>query len=530
MKIRHLIKLCLLIGLLSACGKPATPPATPTVTIAPTATVPAPTPTPRPGEPSAWFRDAIVYEIVPRSFYDSNGDGMGDLRGITARLDYIQWLGANTLWLTPIFSSTSASGLDVMDFYSVAPGLGTKDDFVELVNQAHNRKMRVVMDLVTACTSNEFPQFKESLGKLDSRFSDWYQWANTAHTTYKGYANLRTLPLLNHKNAAVQAFLIQVAQDWLRTGVDGFRLGDATSVPHEFWKSFRQAVKQVNPSAMLLGEVWESDAAKLAPYFQDEFDVLFDVPLYYALAAQPARNGGGLLNGVGSPANLDTALGVTQLFSPTAQLMRFAGAHNTNRLASLVNQDVARERVAAALILTLPGAPMIYYGDEIGMPGSLGTGAFTDEYRRAPMDWAKSGQATGMTRWFKDAAKVIKPDDGISVEEQQNVKDSLLSLYQTLIAQRKGHAALRGSNMQVVASLCKACYAYLRWDSNDFYLVAFNFSNQTQSVTFDLVKTPRAVSGAGEDVLRGGTISMPSNGRYTLTMDAWDARVLHWGK
>ena len=146
------------------------------------------------------------------------------------------------------------------------------------------------------------------------------------------------------------------------------------------------------------------------------------------------------------------------------------------------------------------------------------------------MDWAKSGRATGMTTWFKDAVKVIKPDDGISVEEQQNVKGSLLSLYQTLITQRKGHAALRSNNFQVVASPCKACYAFLRWDANDFYLIAFNFSNQTQVVTLDLVKTPRAVRGAGEDVLRGGTISMPSNGRYTLTMDAWDARILHWGK
>ena len=529
MKMRHLIQLCVVLGLMNACGRPAATP-TPMVTAAATPSPVPVTPTTSPNESPAWFRNAIVYEIVPRSFYDSNGDGLGDLRGITTRLDYIQMLGANTLWLTPIFSSTSTSGFDVMDFYSLAPGLGTKDDFVELVNQAHSRKMRVVMDLVAAYTSNEFPQFKESLGKLDSRYSDWYQWTNTAHTAYKSYANLRALPLLNHKNAAVQTFLFQVAQDWLRTGVDGFRLGDATNAPHEFWKMFRQAVKQVNTNASLLGEVWASDPQKLTPYFQDEFDVLFDVPLYYALAGNPDRNGGGLLNGRSSPASLDVALGVTKPYSPTAQLTRFAGAHNTNRIASLVNQDLARERMAAVLILTLPGAPLIYYGDEIGMPGSLGAGAFTDEYRRAPMDWAKSGKATGMTTWFKDAAKVIKPDDGISVEEQQNAKGSLLSLYQMLIAQRQGHAALRSNNLQAVASPCKVCYAYLRWDTNDFYLVALNFSGQTQAVTLDLTQTPRAVNGPGEDVLLGGTVSLPSNGRYTLTMDAWDARILHWGK
>jgi alpha-amylase len=525
MKKPRLIRLCIMIGLLSACSKPSAPPAAPTMTVAPTPTALPPTPTPSPSESLAWFRDAVVYEIVPRSFYDSNGDGIGDLRGITARLDYIQSLGANTLWLTPIFSSTGTSGFGVIDFYSLAPGLGTRDDFVELVNQAHNLKMRVVMDLVTAYTSNEFPQFKESLGKPNSRYGDWYQWTNTTHTAYKSYANLRTLPLLNHKNAAVQTFLFQVAQDWLRTGVDGFRLGDATSVPHEFWKSFRQAVKQVNPHALLLGEVWDANPQKLVPYSQDEFDVLFDVPLYYALAANPDRNGGGSLNGAGSTANLET-----KPYSPTAQLIRFAGMHNTNRIASLVNQDPARERTAAVLILTLPGIPLIYYGDEIGMPGSLGTGTFADEYRRAPMDWYKSGKGASMTTWFKDAAKVIKPNDGISVEEQQNVKGSLLSLYQMLISQRMGHAALRGNNFQTIASPCKACYAYLRWDANDFYLIAFNFSDQTQAVTLDLIKTPRAVNGPGEDVLRGGTISFPSNGRYTLTMDAWDARILHWGK
>jgi len=529
MNLRRLVTLCTTLVLLAACSKSTATPE-PIATAAPTSTPIPPTPTTSPNESPAWFRDAIVYEIVPRSFYDSNGDGVGDLPGITSKLDYIQALGANTLWLTPVFSATSSFGLDVIDYATVAPGLGTKDDLINLIRQAHDRKMRVVMDLPVAYTSNEFAYFKDAYNKPASPYSDWYQWTNTAHTAYKSYANLRTLPLLNHKNASVQSYLVQVAQTWLSAGVDGFRFADADSVPHEFLKLFRQAVKQANSSAVLLGEVWNNDPKKLAPYFQDEFDALSDVPVYYTLAGSAERNGGGLLNGRSSPNDLDAALSATTLYTPTAQLIRFAGAHNTNRIASLVGQNAARERMAALLILTLPGTPLIYYGDEIGMPGSLGSGASAEEYRRAPMDWTQFGKGTGMVTWFKDAAKVNKPNDDISVEEQQNVKGSLWSFYKMLIAQRKEHAALRGDSFQTVASPCRSCYAYLRWDANDFYLIAINFSDQTQSVTLDLAKTPRAVNGPGEDLIQGGTVSLPSNGRYTLTMEARDARILHWGK
>jgi len=307
-------------------------------------------------------------------------------------------------------------------------------------------------------------------------------------------------------------------------------VGDATSVPHEFLKSFRQVIQQANPSALLLGEVWESDPAKLAPYFQDEFDALFDVPAYYAIAGRPDRNGGGLLNGASAPSVLDTALAATQSYSPTAQLVRFVGAHNTNRIASIVGQNAVRKRMAAVLLMTLPGTPLIYYGDEIGMPGYTGMGASGDEYRRAPMDWTKSGKGAGVATWLKDVNLVNKPDDGISVEEQQSDKRSLWSVYQLLAAQRAGHAALRSSNFQVLTSACRTCYAYARWDANDLYLVAFNFSGQTQSVGLDLTKIPRKVTGSGNDLLQGGQVSLPPDGRYTFTLDALAVRVIQWGK
>lgn len=130
----------------------------------------------------------------------------------------------------------------------------------------------------------------------------------------------------------------------------------------------------------------------------------------------------------------------------------------------------------------------------------------------------------------QDLAKTNKPDDGISVQEQQNAKDSLWNLYRLLIQHRMGHTALRSGNAQPAASECKSCYAYLRWDANDLYIVAFNLPGETQSVTFDLTKPPRAINGPGEDLLRGGIVNLPSNGRYTLTMEPWEVRILHWGK
>jgi alpha-amylase len=529
MNLRRLVTLCLTCVLLAACKSAPTTPA-PTVMAEPTPTTVPPTPTTSPDESPAWLQDAILYEIVPRSFYDSNGDGIGDLPGITSKLDYIQALGANTLWLTPVFSATDSLGLNVTDYATIAPGLGTKEDLTNLIREAHNRKMRVVMDLPMAYTSSESVYFKDAYKKPTSPYSDWYQWTNTAHTAYKSYGNVRTLPLLDHKSASVQSYFTQLAQTWLNAGVDGFRVSDADNVPHEFLKLYRQAFKQTNPNAVLLGEIWNSDPKKLAPFFQDEFDALFDVPLFYALAANPDRNGGGMLNGRGSSTDLDAALNVTTLYTSTAGLVRFTGNYDTNRTASLVNQNVERARMAALLVLTLPGTPLIYYGDEIGMPGSLGTGALAEEYRRAPMDWTQSGKGAGVVTWFKNATPVNKPNDNISVEEEQNVKGSLWSFYKMLIAQRKEHAALRSDNFQTVASACRTCYAFLRWDANDFYLMAINFSDQTQSLTLDLAKTPRNVSGAGEDLIREGTMSMPSNGRLTLTMEAREVRIVHWGK
>jgi glycosidase len=164
------------------------------------------------------------------------------------------------------------------------------------------------------------------------------------------------------------------------------------------------------------------------------------------------------------------------------------------------------------------------------MEGYLGMGALGDDYRRAPMDWYKSGKGTGLPTWFKEANRVIKQNDGVSVEEQQTVQGSLWNVYQTLASHRARHPALSRGNWQALTSACRTCYAYVRWDENDVYLIALNLSGQTQSISLDLSVVPRLVSGAGQDLFQGGQVSLPSSGRYTVTLNAWDARVIYWGK
>lgn len=500
---RTLIGLIGISILLAGCSEK---PVTPTRRILPTLTptLILPTATPLPTETPIWFRQAVVYQIVPRSFNDSNGDGVGDLNGITQKLDYLHDLGVTALWLTPVFSIANPQGYDVTDHFSIAPDIGTQQDLVTLVNEAHRRHMRVIIELAAGRTSNTHPFFLDAKGKPDSFYSDWYLWDNAAHTLYRSASADKSDPVLNLVNPVVQQYILEVARYWLdldndgdlTNGIDGF--ADNAAVGHpDFWRTLRSEVKQINPDLLLLGYLPERESANLASYYADQFDALLDLPLYSILLGNPDKTGDGVLNGQGAPTLItDHIKRQWQLYPPAAQSVRFASYQATGRIAAEVKHSPERQKQIAALILTLPGTPLIYYGEEIGMTGG----------RLAKMDWN-------------------------AVAAQQGQLDSALYAYRQLIGHRRNHAALDvGCFETAVAAQCPTCLAYWRWDENDFYLLLFNFSNSTQATTIDFTIVPRPVRGAGEDVLRGGTVSVPSNGRYTLTIEANGLRILHWGK
>jgi len=475
-------------------------------------TQPRPTraPTPTPSQPAiktpAWFNDIVLYEIFPRSFYDTNGDGIGDLKGITAQLDYLKDLGVGALWLTPIFASPSYHGYDTTDYYAINPDLGTEDDLRELVRAAHARNIRVLLDYVVAHTSNQHPFFKDAYGNPNSKYADWYRWRNPERTSYESFASVAEMPTLNHDNPEVQRYLIDVAKYWMKTGIDGYRADYVLNVPHDFWKKLRAELKAVNPDFLLLAEAWTSGRG-IKPYYDDEFDAAFDFPLYGDIEGSQSSVGDSVLLGSRSARALDGTLAAAQvLFPPGAQRVVFLNNHDTNRARSEVNGDLRRAKLGATLLLALPGTPMIYYGEEIGMAGVKGT---DDKPLREPMDWYAVETGQGMTMWHKPADRNNKPTDGISVEEQLGKPGSLLEHYRALVALRNGNPALRTGFWERVETENDKVYAYLRRDSAASFLIVLNFDDAPALLTLDL-GAPSLADGryAATDVLTNKTFSL----------------------
>ncbi|MDW8299053.1 MAG: alpha-amylase family glycosyl hydrolase [Anaerolineae bacterium] len=438
---------------------------------------------------TAWFGESVIYSLFVRSFRDSDGDGIGDLRGVIEGLDYIQSLGANTIWLLPIFSSPSYHGYDVTDYYTINPDYGTRDDFLALVQAVRQRGMYLLIDYVANHTSNQHPFFRDALGRPQSQYAEFYIWNNPEHTRYQAFAGIGFMPELNYDSPRVREYMINVALHWLdpngdgdpSDGVHGFRADVAKDVPLEFWRELRAAMDKVNPSAIILGEIW-ADGAVISRFLDGTaIDAAFHFPAFHALSGHQDRNGDGIINGMGSAAPLGAAIrALRRTIAPTTFMAHFTHNHDTNRLMSMVEGNVQLARAAAVWLYTAPDVPTIYYGEEIGMKGVKGAGnPYFDEFRREPLDWYAAETGKGMTRWFKPANRNNAPNDGISVEEQESDPRSLLSLYRRLGKLRAENAALRTGNFAIPRSE-DALYVLQRWSNDTLYLVAINFTTQPQ--------------------------------------------------
>lgn len=437
----------------------------------------------------SWFRDVTLYEIFPRSFSDSNGDGIGDLPGITQKLDYLQRLGVGALWLTPIFASPSEHGYDTTDYYKINPAFGTEADLIELVRAAHERHIRVLLDYVVAHTSSKHPFFKDAFANPKSKYADWYVWNNPGHTQYEAYSGVQEMPHLNHDNPEVQKYLLDVAKYWIqKANIDGYRCDYALGVPHAFWKKLRAEIKPLNPDFLLLGEVYDYAMSTIAPYYDNEFDATFDFPIYRDIEGSETGVNDNLLLGIKDPQLLDGSLVAEQVLFPSgAQRVIFISNHDTNRVMSKVNDDVQRAKLGALLLLTQSGTPMIYYGEEIGMRGVKSSVPDYDKTRREPMDWYGAEMGAGMTTWYKPATRNNQPNDGVSVQEERINPDSLLEYYRRLIALRNANSALRtGTREQIATNGTSLVYAYLRRDENSAFVIVLNFGSQPASVQLDL--------------------------------------------
>jgi alpha-amylase len=444
----------------------------------------------------------VYYEIFVRSFQDSNGDGIGDFRGVIQRLDYLQELGITGIWLMPIHPSPSYHGYDVMDYYEVNPDYGTMEDFKALLEEAEQRDIKIIMDLVVNHTSDQHLWFEASKNN-DATYRDYYSWSETDlgwkgtsgapawHEAESGYylgLFWSGMPDLNFRNPAVVEEINKVAKFWLELGVAGFRVdaiqhiietdGNIRNTAETFaWlKAFQAFIKTVNPEAFLLGETW-TDTQSIVRYHEDaDLDMSFNYPLFTTLIGAPGKAGV-----ISNRSAIDLAFLLEQderLYPSDALRGIFISNHDQLRPASTLNirRDIPRLKLAAGLLLTLPGVPFLYYGEEIGMPNGEG---MKDEEKRTPMRWDDSMSAgfSSVTPWYAFSID----DETVTVQAQETDPQSLLNHYKTMIALRKENPALYQGATEVVETEENALLAFRRSASEQTILVLANFANKAQA-------------------------------------------------
>lgn len=538
-----------------------------------------------------WYRRAVFYEVMVRSFADTNSDGIGDIPGLISKLDYLEWLGVDALWLPPFYSSPLRDGgYDVANFMTVLPEFGTIDDFQELVSQAHARNMRIVMDLPLNHTSDQHHWFQESRTNPSGPYGDYYVWSDTDETRqhiriifsdtedsnwafdserrqFYFHRFFSHQPDLNYHNPAVHSEMHDIARFWLGMGVDGFRLdaipylyesdegtGESEPETHEFLRTFRSFLDTEFPGRVLIAEAnqWPSETAEyLGTEETPECHMAFDFPImpriFYALRSQQAEPLQMVLaETVDIPPG--TAWGVflrnhdeltlEMVSEEERQALYGWYAYDPRmrvnvgirrRLAPLLDNSRQELQLAHALLLSLPGSPFLYYGDEIGMGDNIWLE--DRDSSRTPMQWSPDRNAG-----FSDAdpGKLYLPVvqslafhySSSNVETQLAQGTSLLHWVRNLIHLRKEHPVFGVGPLTVVSSDNPSVVAFVRdmpieeckpGESPETLLCVYSFAHQPLSVTLSLPESFRA--NRVTEITAGGRFPSPNEqGQLVLTL------------
>ncbi len=481
-----------------------------------------------------WWQKGIIYQVYPRSYQDSNGDGVGDLKGITQRLDYLKWLGIEAIWVSPVFSSPMADyGYDISVYCAIHPLFGSMQDFDELLEEVHRRGMKLILDLVPNHTSNEHPWFLESRSSRDNPKRDWYIWRNAKPDgsapnnwlsvfggsawewdektqQYYYHAFLKEQPDLNWRNPEVQQAMLDVMRFWYKKGVDGFRV----DVMWHMIKDEQLRDNPLNPDYEPHMATYEQlipaystdqpevhDIVRMMRQVTDEFEerVLIGeiyLPVHRLVTYYGTDNSGAHL-----PFNFQ--LLTLPWYAPKLALTidEYEGAlptdgwpnwvlgnHDQPRIASRIGRDQAR--VAAMLLLTLRGTPTIYYGEEIGMcdvpippdeiqdPQGLNMPDLnlSRDPARTPMQWDdtdNSGFTTG-----KPWLRLVSNSKRLNVKIQQDKPNSMLALYRKLIQFRQQEPALY-AGAYVPVNSDKQMLSYIRKSGEQQFLIILNLTHRT---------------------------------------------------
>ena len=519
-----------------------------------------------------WYKNAVFYEVYIRAFYDSDGDGHGDLRGLTAKLDYLQDLGVDCVWLLPTYPSPlKDDGYDISDFYSVLPKYGTLDDFKTLLDAAHERGMRVISDLVVNHTSDQHPWFQAARADRNSPYRDYYVWSDSDQKyqdariifldteesnwtwdeiagQYYWHRFYASQPDLNYDNPQVQQEIREVVKFWLDLGIDGFRVDavpylyeregtNCENLPqtHAYLKRLRRFVEDNYPDRILLCEAnqWPED---VRAYFGDgdEFHMSFHFPLmpriYMALGKEDASPLEWILKRTPTiPENCQwctflrnhdelTLEMVTeeerqwmwQEYAPEPRMRLNLGIRR--RLAPLLDNERRKIELAYSLLFSLPGSPVLYYGDEIGMGDNIWLPDRNGV--RTPMQWTDQLNG-GFSK--SDPQALYSPVIGdetfgpaqVNVEAQRFDTDSLWHTVRRMIVVRKAHPTLGDGELTWIETGSRAVAAYLRTTADEDLVLINNLSSQPQY--FELViqdrvdkKTTDLIKGKqGPDIIKG---------------------------
>jgi len=496
-----------------------------------------------------WYKDAIIYQVHVRAFSDSNGDGIGDFPGLAQKLDYVQELGVNAIWLMPFFPSPLRDdGYDISDYRSVHPSYGTLEDFKTFLSSAHDRGVRVIIELVANHTSDQHPWFLESRKSPDNPKRNWYVWSDT-DTIYRGtriifldtelsnwawdpvsksyywHRFFSHQPDLNFDNPAVREEMWDIMKFWLELGVDGFRLDavpylierEGTSCEnlpetHDVIRELRKRVDDEFPGAMLLAEAnqWPAD---LRPYFGsgDEFHMAFHFPLmprmFMGLRLEDRKP-------------ITEILQQTPEIPPSCQWCLFLRNHDEltlemvtdierdymydiyardkhmrlnlgirRRLAPLLDNDRRRIELMNGMLMSLPGTPIIYYGDEIGMGDNIHLGDRNGV--RTPMQWS-GGWNGGFSTADPESLYsplILNPVYGypaVNVLSQKRNEHSLLSWMQHIMGIRRSSPVFGSGSIEFLFPANHRILAYLRQLGKETVLVVNNLSSAAQAVELDL--------------------------------------------
>lgn len=439
-----------------------------------------------------WWNDRVFYEVFVRSFADSKegplaNDGIGDIKGLISKLDYLNDgdpktdtdLGIGGIWLMPIMPSPSYHGYDITNYFDINPQFGTIDDFKGLVAACHKRGIKVIIDMVMNHCSNKHEWFTAAADPKSPKHN-WFIWSD-ADPGWKGPWNQRVwhrlppngpeasevyyyglfshvMPDLNYRNREVTEEMNTLTRGWLTSmGADGFRLDairhlieegqvqENTPATHAWLKDWYRALKGVDMDALSIGEVW-ADSEQASSYVGDQLDMTFEFATADAMVASVKAGT--------KDAFVKAQKRVLALYPPN-QYGRFLSNHDQTRVMTQLKGDAGAMRAAAALLLTGPGVPFIYYGEEIGM-----TGDKPDEHLRTPMQWtgaANAGFTTG-----KPWAAINAGFESVNVEKQAGESGSLLNHYKKLIRLRNEHPALSTGGTWMVETDKSEVVAFLR--------------------------------------------------------------------